>query len=123
VAEQISGIEAEFTLLKAKGPASGMRAAPRYRCPLATLGRIHFPACDTSEEAWIHDLSKVGAGLILERPLDAGEAVNLKLRGENGVLVDIAATVIHSTPQVDGTWRVGCSFGRKLSSEERDLLL
>lgn len=122
MAEQSPVVEAEFTLLKRHMTTSGVRGSPRYRCALATLGRLYFPPQANPEDAWIHDLSKIGVGLNLAKPLDAGTPLVVRLKGGTLVL-EIEAKVVHSTPQVDGTWRVGCAFGRKLSAEELESLL
>jgi|SRR5262245_6028937 len=119
--EQIAAVEAEFTLLRAKAVHEGARGSPRYRCALATLGRLSLQDGKT-ENAWIHDLSKIGVGLNLSRALDAGTALVLRLKGETAVL-EIPASVIHSTSQADGTWRVGCAFVRKLTADELDSML
>ena len=120
MAEQLPILEAEFTFLRPK--SSGMRGAQRYRCPLATLGRAFFPAEGGSEQAWIHDVSKIGIGLILNRCLESGTSLVVRFKGA-GKILEVAATVAHSTPQADGSYRVGCTFARKLTADERDLLL
>jgi len=120
--EQIPVVEAEFTLLKRHLVGSAARGSPRYRCALATLGRLFFSDKNRPEDAWIHDVSKIGVGLNLSRPLETGTELTVRLKGESGVL-EIPANVIHSTPQVDGTWRVGCTFGRKLTADELDNVL
>ncbi len=120
--EQIPAAEAEFTLLRTKVVRDGARGSPRYRCALATLGRLLVQGTGKAENAWIHDLSKIGVGLNLSRALDAGTALVIRLKGETAVL-EIPASVIHSTPQSDGTWRIGCAFARKLTADELDNML
>jgi hypothetical protein len=123
MADQSPAVEAEFTLLKRHmTPGTGVRGSPRYRCALATLGRVSFPPQNTAQDAWIHDLSKIGAGLNLAKPIQPGTAVVVRLKGGT-LILEIPATIIHSTALIDGTWRVGCSFSRKLSAEELDCLL
>ena len=122
MADQIPVVEAEFTLLKRHLGGTGARGSPRYRCALATLGRLFFADGGKPEDAWVHDLSKIGVGLNLSRPLEAGTGLTVRLKGVAGVL-EVAANVVHSTPQVDGTWRVGCTFGRKLTADELDNVL
>jgi hypothetical protein len=123
MADQSPVVEAEFTLLKRHmTPGSGVRGSPRYRCALATLGRVCFPTQQAPEDAWIHDLSKIGVGLNLAKSLAIGTSLMVRLKGGSLVL-EIVATVIHATPLVDGTWRIGCTFERKLTADELDSLL
>jgi hypothetical protein len=123
MADQITNVEAEFTLFKQ--PFSGLkkRLAQRYRCPLATLGRLSF-ADGTAEEAWAHNISESGIGLNLTHPLEAGTNVLVRLRGSsrNGA-VALPARVVHATQELDGSWRVGCAFESKLQPEVLDALL
>ena len=119
--EHLPVMEAEFTLLKKeRSENKGVRGAQRYRCRLATLGRLIFG--DKFEHAWVHDLSKLGVGLILSRLLAANTAMVVRLKGDSNCL-ELPATVVHSTQQVDGSWRVGCTFDRKLTADELDALL
>ena len=106
MADQAIPVEAEFTLLKKQLVKIKRRGSVRYRCNLATLGRLFFPGSGTSEEAWAQNLSETGIGLCLNHPLEPGTVL-----------------VIHATLQGDGSWRVGCEFSRKLTGEEMDSLL
>jgi len=123
MAEQITNVEAEFTLLRKAYHGLRQRMAQRYRCPLATLGRLSFPD-GTTEEAWAHNLSETGIGLNMTRALDAGTPLLIRLRasGRDGT-VALPARVVHSTPEVDGSWRIGCLFEDRLEPETLDALL
>ena len=50
------------------------RAAPRYRCPPATLVLVCRPGTEGHLEGWAHELSRSGIGLNLAEPLDVGSA-------------------------------------------------
>ncbi len=124
MSEEIIPVEAEFTLLKRNLVRIKRRAAVRYRCNLATLGYLLFPQTGETVEAWVHNLSETGIGLNLSRPLDAGTAVVIRLCGSTDRLaVKLPAQVVHSTKELDGTWRIGCEFGEKLTAEMLDSLL
>lgn len=114
-------VEAEFTLLKRNGPVAGMRAARRYKCMLGVLGKMIRPDLP-EEEVWIHDLSKEGVGLNVSEAPDIGSPIDLRVRiGSEKRL--LRATVVHATPQVDGTFRVGCRFDVKITAEDLEALL
>jgi hypothetical protein len=117
-------VEAEFTLLRSHLSAIKRRASVRYRCNLATFGRVFFPASGATLDTWIHNLSHTGIGINLGCALEVGTAVVIRLKGpsEQGTL-ELTARVVHATQEVDGTWRVGCRFENKLSHEELDALL
>jgi hypothetical protein len=120
---QITAVEAEFTLLQRHFTGIKRRVAQRYRCPLATLGRLSLPD-GTQEEAWAHNLSETGIGLNMSHSLDAGTRLTVRLRGSvPGRALALQALVIHSTQELDGSWRVGCVFTAKLSQEDLDALL
>jgi hypothetical protein len=123
MAEQIATVEAEFTLLKRHYVGIKRRVAPRYRCPLATLGRLTFPD-GTTEEAWAHNLSETGIGLNMNHPLEAGIKLVIRLKGtESPVTLTLPAQVVHSTQELDGSWRIGCAFESKLTPDKMDALL
>ncbi len=124
MAEQTVPVEAEFTLLKRHLNNIKRRGAVRYRCHLATLGRLIFPASGESREAWVHNLSDSGIGLNLTEPLAAGTEVLIRLSGNSrDVTLKLPARVVHATQEVDGSWRVGCTFAGKLSPEVLETLL
>jgi hypothetical protein len=123
MADKISAVEAEFTLLKRHFTGVKRRAAQRYRCPLATLGRISLPD-GTQEEAWAHNLSETGIGLNLSHSLEAGTPVLIRLKGAApGSGLAQAARVVHATEEVDGSWRIGCAFLERLNPDQLDALL
>jgi hypothetical protein len=116
-------VEAEFTLLKRHFTGIKRRAAQRYRCPLATLGRLSLPD-GTHEDAWAHNLSETGIGLNMGHALEPGTTLLIRLKGTtNGALLSLAARVVHATAEVDGSWRIGCAFVDKLGPDQLDSLL
>jgi hypothetical protein len=124
MAEQLLPVEADFTLLKKNLVKVKRRGSVRYRASLATLGRIVFPASGESQEAWVQNLSHTGIGLTLGKPLEAGTPVAIRLTGTSkGVTLKLLAKVVHSTQEIDGTWRVGCALDQRLSPEVLETLL
>jgi hypothetical protein len=123
MADPINTVEAEFTLLKRHFTGVKRRTDQRYRCPLATLGRLSYPD-GSAEEAWAHNLSESGIGLNMGHALEPGTALLIRLRGSshNGT-VALPARVVHASPELDGSWRVGCAFEARLSPEALDSLL
>lgn len=117
-------VEAEFTLLKRHLTALKRRGSVRYRSDLACLGRLILPPASTAEDVWVHDLSDTGIGLNLSHRLEAGSAVVVRLKGTSPkVCLELPARVVHCTQEVDGTWRAGCAFDRRLAYDELDALL
>jgi hypothetical protein len=123
MADNIPTVEAEFTLLKRHFTGIKRRVAQRYRCPLATLGRLSLPD-GTHEDAWAHNLSESGIGLNMSHALEAGTALTIRLKSAGGGgCLNLPARVIHSTAEVDGSFRVGCAFVEKLQADQLDALL
>jgi hypothetical protein len=117
-------VEAEFTLLKKNLVKIRRRTSVRYRCSLATLGRLFFPSTGESQDAWVQNLSDCGVGLNLNQPLEVDTAVLIRLTGTTkDVTLKLPARVAHSTREVDGSWRVGCEFQSKLNPEVLEALL
>ena len=117
-------VEADLTLLKRQLPGAGMRGARRYRCDFVTLCRIIASQSESSDIAWVHDVSSTGVGLVYSQTLSVGATITLRLRksDQSGVIL-IGAEVIHCTPEVNGSWRIGCRFERALTDDELDSCL
>ena len=77
-----------------------------------------------SDIAWVHDVSSTGVGLVYSQTLSVGATITLRLRksDQSGVIL-IGAEVIHCTPEVNGSWRIGCRFERALTDDEHDSCL
>ena len=117
-------VDADFTLLKRHMTKTGVRGARRYLCDLASFCRVIEALSETSNSAWVHDISTAGIGLNYFKELAATTTMTLRLRtAKDGGLITIGATVVHSTPEVNGTWRIGCVFQRELSENELDSCL
>jgi hypothetical protein len=124
MAESTVPIEAELTLFRPKFNKIRRRTAERYRCALASAGRLFFPNTGETMTAWLNNLSVTGIGLNLPRALDAGKDLVLQVRIEGtSVPLKLPARVVHATSEVDGTWRVGCTFDQPLSDEVLESLL
>ena len=115
--------QAEFTFSGEKIQAMQRRTAVRYRCALATAGRLALPGGVTLE-TWILNLSETGIGLNLDRPLEPGTALVVHLRGPTpGAEVELPARVVHATSEPDNSWRIGCVFDRRLKAAALAALL
>lgn len=123
MAESTVPLEAELTLFRPKFNKIRRRTAKRYRCALASAGTLFFPATGESMTAWLNNLSVTGIGMNLPRCLDAGLALHIQVRVEQGPPVKLPAHVVHSTAEIDGSWRVGCAFDEPLSEETLETLL
>jgi hypothetical protein len=116
-------IEAELTLFRPKLHKVRRRTAERYRCALASAGTLVFPSTGETLMAWLNNMSVTGIGLNLPRNLEAGLALIIQIRVENGPPMKLAARVVHSTAEIDGTWRVGCHFDTPISQDTLESLL
>jgi hypothetical protein len=124
MSEPLVPVDAEFTLLMRHMSEVKRRASVRYRSNLATLGQLFFPDNGQTWEAWVHNLSECGIGLNLNQPLEPGANIVIRLKGQSDfIMLQLPARVVHATQEVDGTWRVGCEFEKKLSPEDLDTLL
>jgi hypothetical protein len=124
MAESTVPIEAELTLFRPKFNKVRRRTAERYRCALASAGKLFFPGSGETLTAWLNNLSVTGIGLNLPRSLEAGLALTIQVRLEGtDSTVKLPAKVVHSTAEVDGTWRVGCHFDAPLTDELLESLL
>jgi hypothetical protein len=123
MAESTVPIEAELTLFRSKLNKVRRRTAERYRCALASAGKLFFPGTGETMTAWLNNLSVTGIGLNLPRSLDAGQELVIQVRVEGGPPIKLSARVIHSSFEVDGTWRVGCTFDTQLDHDALEALL
>ena len=116
-------IEAEFTLLRQRYQGVRLRKATRYRCSLATLCHVILPDEGQRLEAWASNLSETGIAFSMDRGLEAGRPVLLRLKGRQGRVLTKDAQVAHATQQLDGNWCIGCHFAEPLDLETLDELL
>jgi hypothetical protein len=107
-----------------KLPTENRRAAARWRSAPAAPGVLFLPDDCTTLLGWQTDLSAVGVGLVLSRPLQPDTPIHLELGGpKQARCVCIEARVVRVTAQHNGDWIVGCEFQRQLTDEELDSLL
>jgi PilZ domain len=123
MAESTVPIEAELTLFRPKFNKVRRRTAERYRCALASAGKLFFPGTGETMTAWLNNLSVTGIGLNLPRSLDPGQDLVIQVRIESGAPVKLPVRVVHSSSEVDGTWRVGCHFVTPLDADVLESLL
>jgi PilZ domain len=122
--DPLAPAEAEFTLFRNKLFGIKRRTTERYRCALATSGRLFLPGTGDTMVAWVINLSVGGMGLNLPEKLAEGQALTVHLKApESKLAVAASARVVHVTAEVDGTWRVGCAFDQPLPAETLDTLL
>ena len=117
-------LEGEFTFFAPKTFGRGLRRARRYRCPLATLGKIHSSDSKDPKDVCVLNLSKTGIGLSLPEPLEVGSELEFRMRisGEKAQRV-FALRVIHATQEADRSWRIGCAFTEPLTADVLEILL
>ena len=117
-------VEAEFTLLRNQMQGVRRRKRERFRCPIAAMGKLQFPGRNDKLDVWVINLSKGGIGINVSHPLDAGAEVTIYLKSDDQkTLVHRNSRVVHSTQQIDGSWRIGCEFMTEMSDDELDTLL
>jgi c-di-GMP-binding flagellar brake protein YcgR len=122
--ETVIPIEAELTLLRSQLAALQRRRDRRYRCSLATAGKLHFSSTGAVLSGWVFNMSLSGIGLELSEPLPVGQEMVLQLKTtENATVVKKPAQVMHVTPVANGTWRIGCRFEDKLTADALESLL
>jgi hypothetical protein len=74
--------------------------------------------------AQITDISATGIGLLLNSSIKPGTVLVITLQGANQKLSrPIPVRVMHATRQDEKTWRLGCSFIRKVSEDDLHALL
>ena len=115
----------EFTVMvEGPVPTRDRRSARRYPCHAANSVVVRLPATGAKGDAWAFNLSETGIGLNLPYRLEPGTVLALHLRGRQaGALVTVPARVARVTAKEDGTWQIGCTFGRRLPSSRLEELL
>ncbi len=114
--------EAELTLFRFPPVQHNRRHDGRYRCALATIGKLTLDSGE-SFHVLVHNLSATGVGLNVPRPLANGLRVTIRLRPKIGPLREFTVRVAHCTAEVDRSWRVGCQFETPLGADLLDSLL
>jgi c-di-GMP-binding flagellar brake protein YcgR len=68
--------------------------------------------------AALADISQGGVKLIARRHFAPGTVLSVELRGSGGgSSLKVLACVVHTTPQDEGEWTMGCRFSAELSEE------
>jgi hypothetical protein len=117
-------LEAELSVARTQLHAMRRRCNDRYRCALATAGKVAFVDSGETLTAWLSNLSRSGIGLNLARSIEPGVELVIQVRIP-GVSepVRLAARVIHCARELDGSWQVGCAFSAPLSDDALESLL
>lgn len=124
MATQSIPLEGELTLFRDQMVGLKRRQARRFRCGLATLGRVQFPGKDKTADAFVYNLSTSGIGLNMAEPLGSGTIIVIRIRvADEHQPHQFNARVVHSTQEVDRTWRVGCEFGEPLDPDLLEKIL
>lgn len=109
-------------MVKAKS-LTNRRAAVRYRCAPATIGKILSPN-QQIQIACIVDLSLTGIGMQVPQPIAAGNLVAVAMKSTDGKKTfDLSASVIHCNAVPHNEWYLGCRLNTPLTPEELDALL
>jgi len=104
-------------------PLNGKRATVRYKCGLATPGRVQLEGQEW-QRVWLLNLSLGGAGLLVSRPLEPGLEVVVHLTASaQNLTYEVAARICHATQRPDGEWVVGCEFANQLTADQLEALL
>jgi c-di-GMP-binding flagellar brake protein YcgR len=99
------------------------RVTVRYQCPPATVGKVFAEAREAFYRVWVLDLSKGGAGILLDRSLPAGQQITVQISSPTNQKLEFPARVAHAREQSSGEWFVGLEFVRPLTEDEMDALL
>jgi hypothetical protein len=95
------------------------RLSVRHVCDVETSCK---PAKEPDTEplaARICNISRRGIGLLLVRPFDPGAILRIELPGDAASpRASVLACVVHTRPEADNQWALGCSFVYELSNEE-----
>jgi hypothetical protein len=71
------------------------------------------------EVATTIDISALGIGLAVRRPVEVGALVSLELLRKDGQApLAVLAGVVRAVGPVDGQWTLGCHFVRELTDSE-----
>jgi c-di-GMP-binding flagellar brake protein YcgR len=116
-------MEAELTLFRTQLRDLQRRRDRRYRCGLATSGKLQFAVTGETLSAWVTNLSQAGVGMEMSQALEVGQEFILVVRSADNTTLRLPGHVIHATPVANGTWRVGGKFSDKLSPEVMETLL
>ena len=100
-------------------PSSGAerRAAPRLPSTLKVMCYPSGSGLLERRQARVRNVSRTGIGLSVDRAWPPDTRLMVELPAEDGVR-PVRCRVIHSTPQIGGTFLVGCVFESALTDAE-----
>ncbi len=98
-------------------PAPERRVAPRHPSSLRVSCYPVGSGLSERRQARIRNLSQTGVGLAVDRAWMPGTVLIIELPAEEGTR-SVRARVIHSTPQMGGTYLVGCNLDVPLTDAE-----
>ena len=100
---------------------SDRRAGIRCSCTLSAVCEP-IPAADHFSGTLVN-ISENGIGLLLDRPVAAGDQVWVVMRAAEDVLLGkMMIRVIRVTAHSNGQWMHGCIFTKEMSDEEKRML-
>lgn len=101
------------------------RASIRYQCAPATPGKILSSEREEFQRGWVLDLSKTGAGILMNRPMKLNQRAALQITSPtDNQRYEIRGKVVHATQRLrGGEWIIGFHFDKMLTVEQLEVLL
>ena len=100
------------------------RKETRYQCAPATAALLSTSKSHEAQRGWVLNLSSSGIGLLLDSAVEPDSQLVIHLQSaRTGMVFDLLARVVHSTPQTNGEWLIGCKLANNLSQDDLDALL
>jgi len=93
------------------------RAAPRQSTSLKITCYPVNASLMERRQGRVRNVSRTGVGVVVDRAWQRGTTIILELPAEDGVKA-VRATVVHATPQIAGTFLVGCALELPLTDAE-----
>jgi hypothetical protein len=95
------------------------RVGIRYPASLQTTVRPVHAAGQERFTARLHNISRGGIHLIVDRPFEPGGLLSVELPGADAHPPHtVLACVVHVRPHAPGEWAVGCTFSQELGAGE-----
>jgi hypothetical protein len=101
------------------------RASIRYQCAPATPGKILASDREEFQRGWVIDLSKTGAGILMNRPMNLEQTACLQITSPtDNKRYEFRGKVVHATQRLrGGEWIIGFHFDHTLTDEQLEILL
>src|SRR5579871_5935894 len=94
-----------------RSPDDERRACLRYRAALRIAFRVVDDPADRAGSARVRDLSSLGIGLLLSRPVATQALIEIELRSAKSLLVrPMLARAVFVEQESSDTWLAGCTF-------------